>query len=115
MLNIETTKQQLIEERDRLQRELMDLSETDKEGNTGVHPNELDTVEFADEQPDRMEELVENEANEENIKALLQQTELALEAITGGTYGTCTACQNPIDEARLLANPAATTCIAHAN
>lgn len=37
----------------------------------------------------------------------------ALERIDGGTYGTCVTCKSPIEEARLEANPEATTCKAH--
>lgn len=39
----------------------------------------------------------------------------ALQKISDGTYGTCTVCNEPIPEDRLTANPAATTCIAHAD
>lgn len=38
----------------------------------------------------------------------------ALARINEGTYGTCSVSGEPIEEARLRANPAATTCIAHA-
>ena len=35
--------------------------------------------------------------------------------IENGTYGTCSVDGAPIDEARLEANPSATTCVAHAS
>ena len=35
----------------------------------------------------------------------------ALERVDAGTYGTCTACGEPIAPARLEARPAAATCI----
>jgi DnaK suppressor protein len=37
----------------------------------------------------------------------------ALSAIEKGTYGTCTVCGAPIEEARLAADPAALTCVLH--
>lgn len=37
----------------------------------------------------------------------------ALRRIESGTYGKCEACGESIGEARLEANPAATTCAAH--
>ena len=37
----------------------------------------------------------------------------ALERIDAGTYGACATCKSPIEEARLEANPEATTCKAH--
>lgn len=37
----------------------------------------------------------------------------ALKRIDKNTYGKCEVCSRPIEEARLGADPAATTCIAH--
>lgn len=37
----------------------------------------------------------------------------ALKHIEKGTYGVCAVCGKPIEEARLLADPAATTCLEH--
>jgi len=39
----------------------------------------------------------------------------SLTRIEDGTYGTCSVDGAPIDEARLEANPSATTCVAHAS
>ncbi len=39
----------------------------------------------------------------------------ALARVENGTYGTCSVDGAPIDEARLEANPSATTCVAHAS
>jgi len=37
----------------------------------------------------------------------------ALARIKNGTYGVCEVCGKPIEEARLNADPAATTCVEH--
>lgn len=37
----------------------------------------------------------------------------ALHRISAGTYGKCEVCGKDIEEARLVADPAATTCIEH--
>jgi RNA polymerase-binding transcription factor DksA len=37
----------------------------------------------------------------------------ALSRITDGTYGMCEVCEEAIEEARLAADPAARTCLAH--
>lgn len=68
------------------------------------------------------EEVAEKfEAYEENT-AILKQLEIkynlvkkALEKIEAGTYGICEISGDPIEEDRLEANPAATTCKAHLN
>jgi RNA polymerase-binding transcription factor len=48
---------------------------------------------------------------EENATRLLDEIEAALRRIDEGTYGTCTVCGRPIDDARLQAVPYATLCI----
>lgn len=48
---------------------------------------------------------------EENSEHLLAEIDAALARIEDGTYGTCTACGNPIDVERLEAVPYATLCI----
>ncbi len=49
----------------------------------------------------------------EDLEARLKQVESALGKIEEGTYGTCDQ-GDAIDEARLRAEPAATTCLKHA-
>ena len=44
-------------------------------------------------------------------KSELTQMEAALKGLATGTYAQCTACDEPIPAARLLANPAAVRCI----
>lgn len=66
-----------------------------------------------DEVADRIEELEERQGEVEPLTARRGEIIQALEAIDAGTYGTCSECSEPIEEARLEANPAATTCTAH--
>ena len=65
------------------------------------------------ERADRFEEFEENSAIMVPLKARLDEVNNALGRIEEGTYGTCSVCANPIEEDRLNANPAASTCIAH--
>ncbi|MFI5260215.1 MAG: TraR/DksA family transcriptional regulator [Candidatus Paceibacteria bacterium] len=58
--------------------------------------------------------------NRENTAAILADLEArydrvlaALARIEKGTYGVCEVCSAPIEEARLEADPSATTCVAH--
>lgn len=48
------------------------------------------------------------------IEADLGAVDVALLALDQGRYGTCTACDQPIDDALLAADPVRTTCEAHA-
>ena len=47
------------------------------------------------------------------LETRLEHVNDALERIADGTYGTCEVCDKEIEEERLEANPAATTCIEH--
>lgn len=49
----------------------------------------------------------------ETLESRLHEVEHALSKIEDGKYGVCDVCSNTIEEDRLEANPAATTCISH--
>jgi DnaK suppressor protein len=76
---------------------------------TDLDADSADDNEVADE----IEELGENEAILAKLAAQLTAVEQALEKIKEGTYGQCDICGEEIPEARLKANPAASTCMAH--
>ncbi|NQU60166.1 MAG: TraR/DksA family transcriptional regulator [Rhodospirillales bacterium] len=67
--------------------------------------------------PDFAEQAVEMEDDEvleglgQAAMAEIDQISAALKRIETGTYGACTACGNPIGEARLEAVPHATQCM----
>lgn len=46
-----------------------------------------------------------------NATRRLREIDISLERLEAGTYGTCTACGNPIPHARLEAFPSASTCV----
>ncbi|MBX4215508.1 TraR/DksA C4-type zinc finger protein [Candidatus Parcubacteria bacterium] len=62
---------------------------------------------------DRMEEFEGNFATEGELEARLKDITDALARMEGGTYGICETGGERIEAARLNANPAARTCIAH--
>ena len=74
-----------------------------------------DAAEVADPNTsgDRFEDFEENSALTGTLGARLTQVEEALLRIEHGGYGVCRVCGNPIEEARLEANPAAETCMMH--
>ncbi len=49
----------------------------------------------------------------EQVEIEMADVEHALQRLDDGTYGTCEACGQPIDDARLEALPAARYCVAH--
>jgi len=66
------------------------------------------------ETADTIEEFEENTAIVKDLEIRYNNVKDALESIGSNTYGVCTDCGELIDEKRLEANPAATTCLAHA-
>lgn len=77
---------------------------------TGFEGEEADPIDAADQ----IEELVTNVPLVEELETRHEEVEDALERIEQGVYGVCEACNEPIPHKRLIANPAARTCIAHA-
>lgn len=65
------------------------------------------------EAADKIEEFEANRGITENLEARWKEIKHALEKMERGTYGICEVSGEPIEEERLLANPAARTCTKH--
>jgi len=77
-------------------------------------PEQLNnTVADKNEMSDFYEEFGNRQALEGELEKRLKDVNDALERIKNGTYGFCVNNGEPIDEKRLKANPAASTCINH--
>ena len=103
--------EQLLAERDRLQREISLLASGPIQSDT-FQADETDSV---DQHPaDEGSELFEREKNltvQRTLETSLRQVEDALQKFEQGTYGICENCGKPIAEARLRAMPGAIHCI----
>lgn len=76
--------------------------------------NDLDTVSAdLNDVADRTEEYDIRRASLSVLENRWNNVRLALQKISDGTYGICEVSKEPIEEDRLLANPAARTCKAH--
>lgn len=62
---------------------------------------------------DKMTEFNDNTEIVEQLETRLRNVVNAISKIENGTYGICETCGEKIEEDRLEANPAATTCKAH--
>ena len=116
----------LEEERARLESELGGLGRVNPTNandwettysNLGSKVGELEIAAEPDEQDEatRLEEFEERNATEVTLEGRLNNVKDALARIEAGTYGMCMekGAAHPIEGARLGANPAATTCLAH--
>ena len=66
-----------------------------------------------EEEAQKFQEEENNEAAVKILERRLADIKHALGKIENGTYGICEISDEPIESARLEANPAARTCIAH--
>lgn len=114
-MNILQFKDLLIKEQDSLVEamntigQLSELAPGHWETHTDVSENkELEPDALAD----KFEEESTNEGVLDTLEERLKEVTLALEKIEKGTYGVCVKCGTKIEEEKLLANPAATTCMA---
>ena len=63
-----------------------------------------------DEKAQSVTSLEERRALEQNFELRLKEIEQTLHKIDQGTYGTCNTCNSPIEEKRLQALPAVSSC-----
>jgi DnaK suppressor protein len=79
-------------------------------GSSESEGEEADSADAAD----NIEELATNVPLVANLQKRRKEIKAALRRIKDGSYGTCEECGEDIDLDRLEANPAAATCIRHA-
>lgn len=106
----EALRERLLEERERLEREIneldADLSESLEEASE-ESPYDQHMAETAAVTLDREIDL----SLEENTRASIAQIDRALGKLENGSYGLCDKCGKPIGEDRLRVAPFATLCI----
>ncbi len=117
-MNTQQQKERLLIEEKMLVEELSKIGLYNPETGTwnATHadmPNEA--VSDDDTQADVFEDMAENTATGEILSERLVDVRDALEKIEKGTYGICEKSGAPIEEDRLVANPAARTCKAMMN
>jgi RNA polymerase-binding transcription factor DksA len=105
-------KQRLLEEKERLTQELNDFGKEDP-----VHPGQFEPTypesgsNSEDDNAMEIAEFADDASIEARVTAELRDVESALKAIEAGNYGICKYCNQPIDEKRLEARPASSSCI----
>lgn len=114
---LETLKDKLQEERKKLIGELEPIAQQDPDNPANWNPIGDDAGSQTSADPnkraDNMEEYESNTAIVNDLEVRLLQVNTALKNIESESYGVCTECGEGIPEDRLLANPAATTCVNH--
>ena len=117
-MNTEHFKDMLLKESKMIESELLTLGRKNVDDHSGweavepsVDRDRADETEVAD----NIEQYENNSAVLKQLETRLDEVKKALEKIQNGKYGLCQISGEPIEEDRLEANPAATTCKAHMN
>lgn len=114
--NINELKNMLLAEKARIEGEMSGIAHKNPEIAGDWEPSAPDLNNPAadmNDVADSIERFEDNAAIEVELEARLVEINAALERIEAGAYGVCRVCGNAVEDARLRANPAAATCIAH--
>ena len=104
-------KAKLLEEKVRLENELGQISTKNVKNPTDYQANFPDFGSSEDENAAEVTTFTDNLTLERTLESALRDTNKALENIKSGKYGTCKYCGKEIDEKRLLARPASSSCV----
>lgn len=112
-------KKKLEEEKNKIERELSGMSMKNPENKNdweAVYPEDTEEREAdPNDQADNIEDYEERYSLNDVLEKRLNEVKTALSKIEDNSYGKCKTGgdAHPIEETRLEANPAATTCIEH--
>jgi len=107
--NLNSFKDNLIEEKNRIEMELRKIAEKDSDGDYKAKFED-----FGREREDNAGEVENYTANlgvTESLEQELEKVNLALKKIENGTYGKCENCNQEIPQKRLEVYPAAQNCV----
>lgn len=116
-MDTQTFKTKLEEEKVTLEAELSTVGRRNPSNPADWEPVPQETGQEADpnDAADHIEHFEENTAILKELETRYNEVLAALARIEDGSYGTCSIGGEPIEEDRLNADPAATTCKAHLN
>ncbi len=116
-MDTKIAKQKLEEEKSKLLEELKELGRVvdPATGEWGAVPEDGGREADENDLSDKFGDYEEKSSLMPTLVARFDEVSLALKKISDETYGTCIVCGKAIEEDRLAANVAATTCKAHMN
>jgi len=107
--NLNSFKEKLLEEKNRIEMELRKIASKDSKGDY-----KAEFEDYGREREDNATEIENYTANigvTDSLETELDKIILALKKIENGTYGQCEKCQKPIPAERLEVYPAAQNCV----
>jgi len=114
---LNTLEEKLIEEKTTLIEELTSIAQQDPDNPANWQPlgdgAKSQTSADPNKRADNIEDYEVHSAIVNNLEARLLKVNNAIDNIKSESYGICSECSKEIPEDRLMANPAATTCVNH--
>jgi len=108
---IEKMKSLLLEEKTKLESELSEIAVRDPKSPSTFNPKFPEMGSGEDENAAEVAAYGDNLAVASELQSAFKDVVGALNRIDKGTYGVCRYCEKPIDERRLIARPASSSCI----
>lgn len=108
---LKEVEEQLIKEEERLKGELAEFAKQNPKNNEDYNAQFPNMGDKEDENAEEVNMFATNLTLERTLESTLRDVEKALERIKKGTYGICKYCNKEIDEKRLRARPASSSCI----
>ncbi|MFA6604339.1 MAG: TraR/DksA C4-type zinc finger protein [Patescibacteria group bacterium] len=102
---------QLNEEKVRLTKELEELAKQNPKNASDYEAKFPNLGDKEDENAEEVDTYSTNLTLERTLESTLRDIVKALESIKKGNYGICKYCSKEIDEKRLLARPASSSCV----
>lgn len=115
-IDLDYFHKQLEEEKNKLENNLKTIAHRNPDApeDWNVNYPNLNIMPAAKDEVADQEEEYENRASLElGLESRLKDVNDALERLRSGQYGVCAKGEEPIDESRLRANPAARNCMEH--
>ncbi len=118
MIDLNIFKKRLEENKERLEAQLSEMGQKnpanpeDWEAMPAEAGQDIRITEST-EMADTFEEFQNRSAVQTHLEEMLNDIKGALKRIESGDYGKCETCGEKIEEARLEANPSASTCVKH--
>ncbi|HBF67699.1 MAG TPA: hypothetical protein DDW36_04735 [Candidatus Magasanikbacteria bacterium] len=104
-------KEKLLEEKNRLERELGKFAQKAK----GVEEDyDARFPDYGDKEDENAAEVAQYSTNltlEQTLEGMLRDVDKSLDRIEKGNYGICKYCDRPIEEKRLRARPTSSSCV----
>lgn len=108
---LDTIKQQLLEQKTNLEKELAKFA---KKNSRVADDYDSEFPDYGDKDDENAAEVADYATNlplEQSLEKTLRDINVSLDRLSKNNYGICKYCKKPIEEKRLLARPTSSACV----